>query len=386
MALPINKNNENNSKKTPKNDGDEFIIDETENSAGRKEINNDIFKKSENKNISKKNKSEFKEEKQAPKIEEEPIEVKLSSKKTSSKIKKKSKNQGSYDDILGKKSHKLLWAIVGLVLILLFLAGFIVMMVLNNRDNPSTSANGGGYTEEVAQSGDNGLYEEYNSGDNIDVESETETAYQSLPWYMQTREDALNGDKITEDDAYALIMASVASLPSEEAGYTSNLEDMFLENGDYNPMFSYITQENFSKELLTLLESIVNPVFGNWNDFFNSGDPAAFDKNEALNIFLPETLDNTSPTDLPLLVDPSGNGFGMKGERFNMILNSVDNDFNFDDGVVSVNTVADITLQGKNNAGENVDKHVTVNLNLVQNPAGASEPRLLIRSGSLTEN
>ena len=60
---------------------------------------------------------------------------------------------------------------------------------------------------------------------------------------------------------------SASTLPSEEAGFTSDQNKVTLEDGTINPMFSYWTKENFETEVGTAVERLLNPSFGQWENY-----------------------------------------------------------------------------------------------------------------------
>ena len=57
------------------------------------------------------------------------------------------------------------------------------------------------------------------------------------------------------------------NLPSESAGFTSDFSKVKLDDGTLNPMFSYWTAERFQVEVGSMVERLLNPIYGGWENY-----------------------------------------------------------------------------------------------------------------------
>lgn len=370
MALPRNNRSKDWNDDTPKafdNSEDEFFIDETtvDSSRNINTGNNSVFRK------------DAVDDTNNTPLQENISEVKQNKPVNQKKVKQKAKTN---DVVLDKKNNWLYW-LIGILVAILVIGGIFLIIGLSNNSNGENIkdySKGEAITEEVDfQSGDtdseNSLYEDLDEDNFSNKISEEEYIAQS-PWNQLSIEEAFVSDKLIQSDNYISLSSSAASLPSEAAGYTSNIDELLLEDGTYNPMFSYLTQENFSRELTIIIESLTNPFFGGWIDAYQTGNADSFTGDHF-------PFYDSSGGQLPLFIDTSGNAFGMINGGV-PVINSISNDFNFGDEI-TINTVANVTISGFNDDNQKVDKNIILNLNLKANPDGENYPRILLVSGTI---
>lgn len=190
-------------------------------------------------------------------------------------------------------------------------------------------------------------------------------------------------DDFSSTEVYESSYASSSALPSEKSGYTSDLDEILLPDGTYNPDFSYLTQENVARELSIMIESLSNPYFGGWENAFLSGSPDDLFREGLEIIYLPDSFDSVPASDLPVFIDWSGGRFGFKDAQLETRVNSIVNDFTFDEGDVKIHSLIDITVKGRGKDNKVLEKDATIDLRLVSNPLGEDYPRVLIENGTL---
>lgn len=178
-----------------------------------------------------------------------------------------------------------------------------------------------------------------------------------------------------------------SGLPSESAGFTSNLSKAKLKNGAQNPDFSYWTDKVFTGEMGLMVERLINPVFGDWVDseFLTNAPPTTLD-----DLFTDRAVQNmrNQRDRYPILIDTYNENLLDGGVRwvgsmknFNVTLS-----YNAFTGQYGGTAKVDILYTAWTKDKKTVTKNATLTLNIVSNAGHAgnsSDNRILIDSASL---
>lgn len=107
--------------------------------------------------------------------------------------------------------------------------------------------------------------------------------------------------------------SSAGILPSEAAGFTSDDDQIVLEDGSVNPLYSYWTQESFVAETGSIVEKFINPTYGNWTGYQGYGsDPNSIDVATLFpGVYTDAALANGEPVAnwLPIYADWGNNSY-----------------------------------------------------------------------------
>lgn len=106
-------------------------------------------------------------------------------------------------------------------------------------------------------------------------------------------------------------------LPSEAAGYTSDVNQAELEDGTTNPKYSYLTKENVEYAYGNYTQRLLNPIFGNWN-YLPYGEPNGVENTiEGTlfeDMFTPDwwkaNISDTNHRAIPIYADWNGDTWG----------------------------------------------------------------------------
>ena len=220
------------------------------------------------------------------------------------------------------------------------------------------------------------------------------------PW--QT-EPATEG--ITPEAAAALLETlsgtdlnlDAGTLPSEEAGFTS--DDSLAVNADesLNSWYSFWTKESYTRDAGQIIEKFINPRFGNWEAYQGRGsDPNGIDPAALFpNTFTDDYLKSGKPVaeTLPIYADWANNNYGRgdlsaTGPRWYGQIVSSASEFVYDTetGQYTVNFSAEVRYTAYKSNGEKVSEKGTLKLELVANPRSerGSGGKVLVNSSSLT--
>lgn len=180
---------------------------------------------------------------------------------------------------------------------------------------------------------------------------------------------------------------SASGLPSESTGFTSDLDERFLEDGSQNPRFSYWTNEVFTAEVGLMLERLTKPSLGGWEAAQFGRDPYIGQLDDLFTEKAVTEMRN-EPARYPILIETYGENLLASGTRwvgevqsFTMTLR-----FNSFTGQYSGDAKVDILYTAWTEDRTQVTKNATLNLTLVSNAGNAgngSSNRVLIDSSSL---
>lgn len=208
--------------------------------------------------------------------------------------------------------------------------------------------------------------------------------------------------EVSGDVQQSSVWSAAGTLPSEEAGFVSDIDKATNEDGTLNSYFSYWTQENFSYELATKVARLLNPTFGGWGLYQYSDYSAngGFDVAPLSDMFTPEYLaaNEGKPHSewVPVFADWNGNDYGMgdqllsNGDRWYGQIVSDNTVFEFNEETMQYTAVyeADVKFTAWTQNQDTVEKtgHLTLNLVSGENYPNAGANRVLINGASLTVN
>lgn len=286
-----------------------------------------------------------------------------------------------------KKKKEFNWLLTILVVVgALITVGLVVLFVFMGSSGEKTETFEKKKVMQDIQSGDKGSSLANTSTQNsLEKQKELNEELERIKndWKEKSLEAAFETD-LSEESLYKMILQSSYFLPSEETGFTSNLDELLLEDGTYNPMFSYLTRERFANNATIAVEAVTDSTFGSWVGAQKSTDPDGdFSKEFFSLIFDEDYLTETPNEDLPLLIDWSGNRFGEEELIFRPSVTSVSSSSVSREDGVFIKLIADITYKGKTSSGKTVEKLGVLHLDFISNSQDVEYPRVLITGGNL---
>lgn len=199
------------------------------------------------------------------------------------------------------------------------------------------------------------------------------------------------------------IVAAAGVLPSEAAGFTSDINQETNDDGSLNPMFAYWTQEEFAYELSLITETLLNPVFGGWSQYTISESKAG--ENFTLNpkmismfsqAYLQANAGKPASSWVPVYADWGGNDYGLadtlvpsSSARFYGTIKDAKLDYSYDsnNGQYRATLSASVVFTAWTKDQKTITKNGQLTLGLVSNPNGsanaASPYRVVIDSAEL---
>lgn len=237
--------------------------------------------------------------------------------------------------------------------------------------------------------------------------------WQAAPYTAQvTGKD--KSSQVPNDDLRSSILSSVAkgsldggglasaasTLPSEAAGFTSDLDKQTMEDGTPNPMFSYWTEEQFSAEVGIMTERLLNPVFGGWENYQYPEYKANTEFDTALisDLFTSNWSESNSAKPhseyVPVLADWNSDNYGGKYNLTDVArwfgkVTSSSTTFTYDESKLNYTATyeAKVKFTAWTKDQKKVERTGTLTLNLVpavtQEYGNNTSNRVLIDSGSL---
>lgn len=163
----------------------------------------------------------------------------------------------------------------------------------------------GDYTAPNASTDLEGTGNTYTPGETISAD-DVSPAEANVRYYIEQRQ------RDTEDVGSASLF-----FPSRDAGYTNNPDNYELEDGSFNPLYSYVLAEDVQYFYGHHLQRLLNPVYGNWwQAQLGSDSPNRFAEGvyELEDMFSSEWWEenvvNGNPSNLPIMADFNGDNFG----------------------------------------------------------------------------
>lgn len=329
---------------------------------------------------------------------------------------KRKKNQDN-DDLLKKLRKKeksgvsrktILISSIGAVIVAVIVAGiFISTSGSGEEENPEETSNGAtrpinnGEDENVADDGEEQFWQEEGNEFPIDVEE----------WAKDPRGSHLDDDGNVSSEIIADIdqsyiggdLYSIAQtvLPLEAQGFTSNDTEAILEDGTFNPLYSFWTAELFTREAGTHIESLLNPTYGGWVNYQygEEYDPNGINTRELFGTVFTERWlsanDGKAPSEyLPIYADWGKNNYGngkilqYPGPRWYGQASNLHIEFTYDEdeGQYTAEYTADITFTAYDRSGGKLENTGKLSLTFVANPDGerGAGGKVLIDKSSLT--
>lgn len=203
-------------------------------------------------------------------------------------------------------------------------------------------------------------------------------------WELQSK-DLLDiekdGKDLINDSIKAGVFGTASILPSKTNGFTSNEEDVKLEDGTINPLYSFITVEDFAIESEIILKTFLNPVFGGWanyqfKDQIEDIEGLAYNFNE---IFSPIYLSKVSSEEmkardwLPILADWDLDDYGLsdhllpRDSRWVGVPKKIETNVDNTDGAYIFNIKADVDYYAWTIGEQVINKKGTIELELTPN-------------------
>lgn len=189
-------------------------------------------------------------------------------------------------------------------------------------------------------------------------------------------------------------------LPSAEAGYTSDPKKKLLADGTLNPVYTSVTQEDFSNSAFQYIERAINPMFGDWMDYSEDTDYVSqnFESYRYEDMFTPAYLKKNQgknpSTWVPIFADWKENNYGMGdklitgGPRWIGEMKSSKTTFSYNkaDGSYTANVTANIKFSAWQKDQSVASKNGVLKLKLVPNPDETADAnhKFLIDDASLT--
>lgn len=161
------------------------------------------------------------------------------------------------------------------------------------------------------------------------------------------------------------------TLPAESTGFTSDVTKELLEDGTLNPMFSYWTKELYIAEVGGMLERIINPTFGNWeNDGYN-GRLTQVSYSALEDLFSQRWLDsNPTSENMPLYVSSSDIEYLPEGgSRWIGVIDHITTNFAYDQSIRNYKATleVDIVYTTWTQSREKITENAQIRLVLVPN-------------------
>ena len=284
------------------------------------------------------------------------------------------------------------------------IGGSVVFNDSNSSDGTNSSDNGGrtsAITNEASKNEDGSV----DTSDDFWKEKGEETPVKTKEWTKsEYSEEAFTKDKgiilTTAMDSSTPGGTDATLLPSESAGFTSDVSKEYLNDGTINPDFSYWTAEVYQAEVTSHVERLLNPTYGGWSKFQYPAYPgnSSFELNTVSDMFttryLNENSENPFSDYIPVYADWNGDNYGGEnqllesGPRWYGTLDTVSSDFTYDDATqqYTVKYAADVTFTAWTTDESKLEKKGKLELTFVANVNGAnaSSNRVLIDNAKLT--
>ena len=134
------------------------------------------------------------------------------------------------------------------------------------------------------------------------------------PYFELTDDDKKNIKKFQDDN---FIGYATDPYPSEEAGFTSDKSKAYDSDGIPNIYYNSITKESAKEQMATILNRLINPIFGGWISYqypniWGQGMQAERVHNLLADITTPEYFDSLikeNGNKPPILIDYNNNDY-----------------------------------------------------------------------------
>lgn len=301
-------------------------------------------------------------------------------------------------------------AVGGVAVVALALGVFVAPNILNKNDNKQVVGDGpnqvqidngknnnNGNTDNVSDSShsaDPDFYKKDGLYYPINVNKWQEDSYSS----QKEKNSKKLQDDILSWTSELGIGTDSNTLPSEEAGYTSDISKAKLSDGTINPKYSYWTSEVYAGEVGEYVQRLINPDFGGWGTYqyplgkagkqFNIGLVSdIFTQN-----FLAKNAESKFADYIPVYADWDQNNYGMGDQLLNngprwygeIINDESDFKYNDEDGTYIVDYTAKVKFTAWAKDQSKLEKNGELKLTFVSNPdTNNSGHRVLVDNASL---
>lgn len=275
----------------------------------------------------------------------------------------------------------------------------------SNSSNGSTASDNGGRTSAITNEAPKNEDGSVDTSDDFWEEKGKETPVKTKEWAQsEYSPEALTKDKgailTTAMDSSSPGGMDATLLPSEAAGFTSDVDKEYLDDGTINPDFSYWTAEVYQTEVASHVERLLNPTYGGWSKSQYPAYPgnSSFELSAVSDMFTTRYLNANSENPfsdyIPVYADWNGDNYGGEnqllesGPRWYGTLDTVSSDFAYDDATqqYTVQYSADVTFTAWTADESKLEKKGKLELTFVANVNGAnaSSNRVLIDNAKLT--
>lgn len=233
--------------------------------------------------------------------------------------------------------------IISIVVLVILIIGviFLIPKIKEINDNDSSSKKNGSGEEQTLSKKDLAKLKKEEEEEKARIENMTEDEINKLdeetlkgdleknktPIKVESWADApfdsnlVNKDKVMDGaEEYADNLGvnnAFGLLPSEELGYTSDVNKVENADGTLNPWYSYQTKENMEYVFSTYTQRLINPIYGNWY-MLPIGQPgqveASFNEATFKDMFTEDwwnkNIDANNHKQIPIMADWNGDNFG----------------------------------------------------------------------------
>lgn len=297
-------------------------------------------------------------------------------------------------ELFKEKKSKKPWIIVGVVaLIVAALITTVVLVSGNNNSDQNVGKADKGQVQDGGTGSGTMTMQEMREQQELDQPSSDWWAngneypvkleeWETIP-YATLYSDAYTNDERnevlsklhTKTYEYNGFYSSIGTLPTRSTGYTDNVDEQTLEDGTFNPLFSYWTAEGFNEFVGSALYRFTNPVFGEWGftqyseakELLNhEGTPYIFNDLYDPNHYDQQISKGSSKDWLPIYADWNSNDYGMgdqfienDGPRWMGQVKNVSTEFDYDENTGSY--VAKVTANVEYSAWSKDQKKLSKN-------------------------
>lgn len=238
------------------------------------------------------------------------------------------------------------------------------------------------------------------------LDEESLTPFKTKEWQRKQYDDFTGNEEELKSEVLKFqqntdLDLSSGTLPSEMAGFTSNMDEQEVD-GNFNPLFSYWTKEQYMYEVGVMTERFLNPIFGSWDTYQFSGTEAVSQFNIAqfsdifTEDFINDNINKPINEWMPVLADWDDNDYGLKGTLLDLAprwfgqVTSSTSDFvyNVETDQYDVTFVADIKWTAWTKDQNKLEKTGVMTLNLMSDNDALENTnnRVLINGATLKVN
>lgn len=323
-----------------------------------------------------------------------------------------SEEQDSVGLFVEKKNNKKLYAIIaGIIALLALIGGALWLFVFSGNDEEVAPVEE--ETSQVAQpEEDEPRSNEVVGTENKEFWLEEGEAHpvDTEEWQRVSRNEVLTSEYEEIDgevsdyiSSYYMMMPGLSSigqaLPSKSSGYTDDISQATTEDGLPNLQYAYWTEETFNYFVGDYIERLINPIYGNWSMYQESGMRAFLNepnylKGEFKDVYQTEyynsVVNKPAVEWLPVFADWNGDDYGLADQllpeanaRWMGEANYVNVKFNYNEETSeyeSANVTVDVTYSAWTQDQDVLEKNGVITFDVVK---GVGEERYMITNSKL---